>query len=219
METFNQLKNKKKKELEKAIKKQSELIEEQNKLIKYLENDLYDIDKFSKGNLIVYNDSYFLIVGEPELIGSKLRIPIRHHIYTELNAFRMCDELRCSCKLNMSGVIDYIDIYLNKTPEIKVISVRELFEKDKIKLIENYNSHRDIYKYRIKRAKEEIKKLSDEIKELEKCDKQINIYNIEDNFNNLVENYINKSFKEVAYPMNKDTEEILKYGSCYLTIE
>lgn len=188
--TFEEQKEKRKNELQKAIK-------EQEKLVASLKKDFDDLDKFKKGNVIVRNDDYryyYLIVGEPILCRDTIKVPIRHHVYATYgcgNTFKL--------DMNMSGVIDYVEIWLDKIPEVEVISPREVFYRSKETLIKEFKDYRLHYEHEIKSCENRIEELKkkiewykNELKEYEKVD-------IESEFDNFVERYLEGSFEKVAF--------------------
>ena len=196
--SFKQMKDQRKKALEKAI-------DEKNKLIESLQKDFDDFDKFQPGKLIVskYN-TYYLIVGEPVLNYDSIKVPIRHHIYPEIFNGK-------SVSMNFSGVIDYVQIYLDKIPEAEVIDVRDMFYREREKLKSEFGGIIAGCKNEIKREVNRIEEsnkriniLQDEIKEIEGVD-------FDKVFDSLVDNYINNAFNNSEYVFSKKHNE---YFSC-----
>ena len=196
--SFKQMKDQRKKALEKAI-------DEKNKLIESLQKDFDDFDKFQPGKLIVskYN-TYYLIVGEPVLNYDSIKVTIRHHIYPEIFNGK-------SVSMNFSGVIDYVQIYLDKIPEAEVIDVRDMFYREREKLKSEFGGIIVGYKNEIKREVNHIEEsnkriniLQDEIKEIEGVD-------FDKVFDSLVDNYINNAFNNSEYVFSKKNNE---YFSC-----
>lgn len=195
------MKAQRKKALEKAI-------DERNKLIESLQKDFDDFDKFQPGKLIVseYN-TYYLIVGEPVLNYDSIKVPIRHHIYPRIFMGK-------SVSMNFSGVIDYVQIYLDKIPEVEVIDVRDMFYREREKLKSDFSGIIEGCKNEIKRevnhieeSKKRIKLLQDEIKEIEGVD-------FDKVFDSLVDNYINNTFNNSEYVFSKKNNEYFSsYGS------
>ena len=208
MATFGQMKAQRKKDLEKAIA-------EKNKLIESLQKDFDDLDKFKPGKLIVRkyklqdfafcssgDYTYYLIVGDPVLNYDSIKVPIRHHIYPQTFMGK-------SVSMNFSGVVDYVEIYLDKIPEVEVIDVRDMFYREKERLKSSLNGTTDRCKREIERenrnieeSKRRIKVLQDEIKEFENVD-------FDRDFDSLVDDYINNTFNNSEYVFSKKNNEYL----------
>lgn len=208
---FKELKNKRKKELEKVIAEKEKAIAEKNKLIESLQQDFDDFDKFQRGKFIVRECSgsytYYLIVGEPVLNYDSIKIPIRHHIYPHIFAGKCVS-------MNFSGVVDYVQVYLDKIPEVDVIDARDIFYREKENLKSSFNSSIDRCKKEIERetsnieeSKKRIKSLQNEIKGLEKVD-------FDRDFDGFVDNYIKNTFNNSEYVFSKKNNEYLSCSGC-----
>lgn len=187
---FNELKEKRRKELDKAIKEKEELIS-------LLERKFDDLDKFKVGSVIVTDKgAYYLIVDEPVLCSDCLRVPIRHHVYAEC-------KFNNTIGLNMSGVIDCVDIYLDKIPEVKVISVKEVFERDRDKVISSFKEKGEYYDRELERITDDIEKLKLRYEKVALDKRVYNSIDIESKFDRMVDEYLDGDFKEAAFPKYK----------------
>lgn len=173
---FEELKAKARKELEDAI-------QEKEELIKKLSDNLDDISKFDKRNVIVGNHGeYYLIVDTPVIIKEKLRVPIRHNVYPIMDVDR--------CSLNMSGCVDIVELPLSKMNSIEVISVQEIFNRERSKLLDKFQySINDSKKY-IERIKRVIEEKQNDINRSEEYIKKAEAYDFNGNFESCVVDYL-----------------------------
>ena len=202
---FEELKQKAKKELEDAIQKQEELI-------KKLSDNLDNINKFDKGNVIVGPRSeYYLIVDIPVIVKEQLRIPIRHNVYPIMDASR--------CKLNMSGCVDIVEIPLAKISSVEVINVRDVFNRERSKLIETFQANINDSKKYIDRIQRVIEEKQNDIKQSEAYIKKAEAYDFNGNFENAVNNYLeNGRFADDAFDMPPGYNEEYKTSKKLHTI-
>jgi glutaredoxin 2 len=185
---FEELKQKAKKELEEAIQKQKELI-------KKLSENLDDINKFDKGNVIVGSQGeYYIIVDIPVVVKEHLRVPIRHNVYPIMDASR--------CLLNMSGCVDIVEIPLSKIKSVEVISVRDVFNRERSKLIEIFQANINDSKRYISKIQRVIKEKQNDIKRSEEYVKKAEAYDFNGNFESAIDNYLKSGrFVDDAFDM------------------
>ena len=188
---FEELKQKAKAELESAIKKQEELI-------KKLEIDFNSIDKFKVGNIVVkprgefkgviYYD-YYLIADTPLVEGEMLKIPIRHHIKLRMDATR--------CDMNMSGVIDLLEIPISDLESTTVITLKEMFIREKSNLKAEFTATIDSSHHNIEKYQREIEKLQGYIKHSEDYIAESEAYDFDASFDSAVDKYLtSESFQK-----------------------
>lgn len=123
---FEEIKNKAREDLEKAIA-------EKEVLIQQLKTNFDNLDKFKIGNIIVNTQNkgdligdytYLLIVGEPITTCEYVRIPIRHHVRPHIT--------EKYCPLNMSGAVDIVKIPLSKLEKVKSSLLKKCSTNKKI---------------------------------------------------------------------------------------
>ena len=189
---FEQLKQKAKDELIKVIREKSALIER-------LQADFDNLDKFKIGNVIEDDSRYFLIVGDPRVDGEYLKIPIRHNVYPII---RIVD-----CSMNMSGAIDLVKIPIAKTTEVKIMTVKEMFNSNKTKLKENISSKIRNNKERIEMCQKKIQDAIAEINALEKTLKETEEFDFDANFDSYIDKYLeSEDYKK--YVLNTHQSDI-----------
>lgn len=186
--SFEELKQKAKNELESAVQKQAELV-------KQLEMNFDAIDKLKVGNIIVKSrgvfrnvvyDDYYLIADTPITEGDMLRVPIRHHIEPRMDATK--------CDMNMSGVIDLLEIPLAQIETVLVISAKEMFEREKPKLKEQFRSYTVAARQRLNRYQQDIERIQRNIEITEEYIVQAEAYDFDGNFDKAVDKYISSDF-------------------------
>lgn len=197
---FEELKQNAKKELEDAIQKQEELI-------KSLQRSFDVINKFDKGNVIIDSSGdYLLIVDTPVIVKEYLRVPIRHHIKPIIDADR--------CELNMSGCIDFVEISLTKMSSVEVISVREMFEKERLKLKDEFELKIKSSKQYIEKCQRVIEEKQKDIKYAEENIKKRESFDFDNNFEKIVDNYLeSKQFSDDAYSLPPGYGKDYKHSS------
>ena len=191
---FEEIKNKAREDLEKAIA-------EKEVLIQQLKTNFDNLDKFKIGNIIVntqdrgdfMNDyTYLLIVGEPIITCEYVRIPIRHHIRPHIT--------EKYCSLNMSGAVDIVKIPISKLEKVKVITPKEMFNEQKDNLKCSLDDRLKMCKQKIERCKQQIESAKSTIETYEGVVKTIKGFDFENNFDNYVETYLGSNdFKYYAY--------------------
>jgi len=193
--------------IEDKRKKLEDAIEEKNHLIKLLHEEIDDFSKFSIGNIIVYkydsdtSPTYLIIVDEPILGDETLKVPVRHHVYGYSNGGHPV--------LNMSGAVDIIEVYLNKLKTVEVITVKELFEREKDKIYEDFKKRISSAEHEIKHEKEKIESSNNRIKELTEWIKKMNNIDFDSVFENSVNDYIENKYQD-----NIKLRYKLDYSSC-----
>lgn len=197
---FEELKAEARKELEDAI-------QEKEELIKKLSDNLDSISKFDKGNVIVGNrGEYYLIVDTPVIVQEKLRVPIRHNVYPIMDVNR--------CSLNMSGCVDVVEMPLSKMNSVEVISVQEVFNRERSKLLEKFQySINDSKKY-IERIKRVIEEKQNDINRSEEYIKKAEAYDFNGNFESSVNTYTeSERFSKDVFDIPSDWKdyETLKF--------
>ena len=201
---FEELKAKAKKELEDAI-------QEKEELIKNLSDNLDGISKFDKGNIIVGNYSeYYLIVDTPVIVKENLRIPIRHNVYPIMYGNRY--------SLNMSGCVDVVELPITKMNSVEVISVRELFNRERSKLFEKFQCSINDSKKHIEKFKKVIEEKQNDINRLEEYIKKAEAYDFNGNFESSVNSYTeSEQFSKDAFDMPSHWKDckILKFEQVF----
>lgn len=208
---FEEIKNKARKDIEKAIA-------EKEVLIQQLKTNFDNLDKFKIGNIIVNTQdegdsigdyTYLLIVGEPIIICEYVRIPIRHHVRPHIT--------EKYCSLDMSGAVDIVKIPLSKLEKVKVITPKEMFNEQKNNLKCSLDDRLKTCKQKIERCKQHIKSAEATIDTYEGVVKTIIGFDFEDSFDNYVETYFSSNdFKYYAYQTNAS---VISYNDNKYTIE
>lgn len=99
----------------------------------------------------------------------------------------------------MSGVIDYVEISLDKIPHVNIITPKEISEHAEHKLKEEFKNFTYGYEHDIFSYQNKIEKYRKRIKECEKKIEEYNSIDIDKEFDNFVNNYIENSFEQVAF--------------------
>lgn len=193
--------------LEIAKKKQQEIIDKQNTIIR-------NYDRLKIGNIIncnieegwsynhINNDgtTTLLIAAHVYVTDDEFIIPVRHHIYPIIN--------ENTISLNMSGVIDLLSVPIDKIDNLNVMNVYDYLHGFKSNFFE-------MWKQKIEDKKEQILKNEHEIERLKKNIKQnkewIDNYEnaIDTNIDSFISNYIlnehyNNSFKDEEFTYQQE---------------
>jgi len=209
---FKDLKNKAKRELAAAIKKQEEMINQQQELINNLQLNFDNIDRFKPGNMIKKDSEYYLIAGEPFIVGNRLKIPIRHHIYPILNMFIGHPH---SITMNMSGAIDIAEVPLDQMDKVNIVSVKDMFYDKKESIRPSIPDTIKGLKLRIERCKRDIEEANNKIEDYTKEIEIYKKYDFDKEFEIILNKYLNSdSLKEAI----KDQTNYSGYKYTYSAI-